>query len=291
MFRGLKPISTSETGRGAAFLNALGAQPRHPFAATDTAVVVAHPDDETGGAGGQLARLRGVTVVHVTDGAPRRMADAQRLGFATHAEYAAARREELRAAMAEAGVAQSALVSLEVADQEAPHQLVAIARRLAAIFAERRIAIVLTHPYEGGHPDHDATAFGVHAACALLAGEGRLRPAVVEMASYHAGPGGGMVAQEFPEAAGFELILHLDDEDWARKQRMLSAHGTQQATQPPFNSRFERFRSAPEYDFGALPNGGHLFYEQFDWGMTGARWQTLAASALRELGAGASGQS
>ncbi len=34
-------------------------------------VVVAHPDDETIGAGALLARLRDVRVVHVTDGAPR----------------------------------------------------------------------------------------------------------------------------------------------------------------------------------------------------------------------------
>jgi LmbE family N-acetylglucosaminyl deacetylase len=275
-----------EPGRAGAFLSALGAQPRHPFAATDTALVVAHPDDETGIAGGQLSRLRGVTVVHVTDGAPRNREDARRHGFAGHEDYAAARARELAAAMAEAGLSERALVNLGVADQQAALQLAGIARWLAALFAERRIGVVVTHPYEGGHPDHDATAFAVHAACALAGREG-VRPGVVEAASYHAGPDGAMVAQEFPAPdSGFELILHLDQEAWARKQRMLSAHVTQQATLAAFASRFERFRAAPAYDFTALPNGGRLFYEQFDWGMTGARWRELAAAALRELGLG-----
>jgi N-acetylglucosamine malate deacetylase 2 len=44
------------------------------------AVVVAHPDDETIGCGAILRRLPLVRLVHVTDGAPRDMIDAVRLG-------------------------------------------------------------------------------------------------------------------------------------------------------------------------------------------------------------------
>ncbi|MBV9250682.1 MAG: hypothetical protein JO227_15715, partial [Acetobacteraceae bacterium] len=36
-----------------------------------SAVVVAHPDDETVGAGASLRLFRDLTLVHVTDGAPR----------------------------------------------------------------------------------------------------------------------------------------------------------------------------------------------------------------------------
>jgi hypothetical protein len=43
-------------------------------------LVVAHPDDEVVGVGGQLARLMGVRLLHVTDGAPRNLLDAQAAG-------------------------------------------------------------------------------------------------------------------------------------------------------------------------------------------------------------------
>jgi hypothetical protein len=47
--------------------------------------------------------------------------------------------------------------------------------------------IVFTHPYEGGHPDHDFTAFAVHAACRLTKST---KSVIAEFASYNAGPMG-----------------------------------------------------------------------------------------------------
>ena len=55
----------------------------------DMMLVVAHPDDETIGFGGHLRRLRRLTIVHVTDGAPRDLRDAGRCGFASADAYAA----------------------------------------------------------------------------------------------------------------------------------------------------------------------------------------------------------
>ena len=269
--------------RTARFLDGLRSRARIP--AEHVAVVVAHADDETIGVGAQLPRLPGISIVHVTDGAPRNMADARRYGFETAEAYAAARAAELRAAMALAGVPAEALINLGCSDQEAALHLVELARRLADIFAERRIDLVLTHPYEGGHPDHDATAFAVHAASALRAPDATI--AVVEMAFYHAGTA-GMVAQRFvPEPDAPETLISLDAGDRALKARMLAAHATQAETLAAFSLDAERFRPAPRYDFGALPNGGNLHYARYDWGMTGERWLELAKQARETLGLGA----
>ena len=48
----------------------------------------------------------------------------------------------------------------------------------------------------------------------------------------------------------------------------------------------EKLRPAPPYDFTTAPHEGHLFYENFDWGMTGGRWRALAESALADLRVG-----
>ncbi len=129
--------------------------------------VVAHADDETIGLGAQLPRMPGIRIVHVTDGAPRNLVDARRKGFATAEEYAAARRRELEAAAALAGVPRIRLISLGVADQDAAFNLVPLARRIAELIEREGFEVVLTHAYEGGHPDHDATAFAANAAARI----------------------------------------------------------------------------------------------------------------------------
>ena len=248
-------------------------------------MIVAHPDDETIGIGGQLSRMDGVTILHVTDGAPRGMSDAAAHGFATPEAYAAARRSELEAAMAIAGIPPGALVSLGIADQDASNRLVEITTRTAGEIEVRGIEIVVTHAFEGGHPDHDATAFAVHAAARRLERSGRA-PAIVEVPLYHLGLTGWTVQRFVIEAEGCpEVIVELDAEQRRRKQAMLDAHVTQRQVLSRLAADVERFRLAPTYDFGILPNEGRLLYDLYGWGMTGARWHALARAALAELAA------
>ena len=248
-------------------------------------VIGAHPDDEVIGAGALLARLPDAAVVHVTDGAPRNESDAHAAGFAGWAEYGAARRREAEAALALAGLALERLTGLGIADQQATHNLAALAQRLAGLLQEGGFAVAITHAYEGGHPDHDATALAVHAACRLIEAQGETAPRLVEMAGYHA-LGGRFTAGMFIARAdaGPTATVVLDAAERRLKRRMLDCHATQRAVLTPFTVDVERFRAAPRYDFRLPPHPGLLHYDTQPWGTTGEHWRGLAQAALGQLG-------
>jgi N-acetylglucosamine malate deacetylase 2 len=248
-------------------------------------VIAAHPDDEVIGAGVLLARLQEARVLHVTDGAPRNERDAHAGGFAGWAEYAAARHREAEDALALAGIGADRVHGLGIPDQQATTEIVDVAKRLAEFLAAGTFDCVITHAYEGGHPDHDAVACAAHAASRILERAGQRRPALVEMALYH-GLGNAFVAGTFIALWEAEPVASfaLDPEARDLKRRMLACHRSQRAVLAPFGVEIERFRRAPGYDFRLPPHPGTLNYERHDWGMTGERWRALARAALEELG-------
>ncbi len=250
------------------------------------ALVVAHPDDETLAAGGSLHLFRRLLLIHVTDGAPRGLGDAAREGFDSPAAYAAARTRELDAALALSG-ASPERVSLGIADQEATAAVPAIAARLRELFSAHGIRSVLTHCYEGGHPDHDAVAMAVHASGAE----------VFEFAGYHADADGRLESGSFlapsPSGRGLgegsprrqaltptlsrgereqEAVVMLQTDELRRKRAMLACFRTQHEILSRFDPAIERFRRAPRYDFSEPPHPGRLLYEEWGW-MTGTAWR------------------
>lgn len=248
-------------------------------------IVAAHPDDESIGAGSRLWQLTRTYVVHVTDGAPRDPNVARRYGFATREEYAEARRLELQEAMKLAGVPDSRLVWLGYTDGEASLRLVDLVLDIAQLIDEHRPEIVVTHPYEGGHTDHDAAAFAVHLACGILKREGVQPPAVLEMASYH-DRDGHRVLQQFIPHAGADLEqreIVLPNHDRVRKERMFASFYTQQGVLREFNSAIERYRPAPRYLFTRPPHPGRLNYEKYGDAHRGEWWRENAESALSKL--------
>ena len=249
-------------------------------------MIVAHADDEIIGAGNRLARMpdaerRRVAIACLTDSAPRDPHFARDAGFETREQYADARRLERAAALEIAGILPGQIHDFRFTDQESCLHLVEITGRISDLVRRHRPSLILTHPYEGGHPDHDAAAFAVRQALNEM--DPRQRPALMEFASYHAGPEGLETGTFIPHDACPEVVDQLTPAEQSRKQAMFDCHRTQAQVLADFGVTEERFRPAPEYDFIQPPHAGTLHYERLNWGISGEQWREQARQALELL--------
>jgi LmbE family N-acetylglucosaminyl deacetylase len=241
-------------------------------------VLAAHPDDETIGASMLLARFPQSFVVFLTDGAPRDTALWSAGVNGSREDYASTRRDEAFRALAYAGVSSERVFWLGGVDQEAAFEIVPLGERLAKLVSEICPSVVVTHAYEGGHPDHDSAA--VVAKIAVSALDDKIRPALVEMTSYHARDGRCATGEFLDSDASHEVCFELSSDDRNRKRKMMDAYASQRLVLENFAVDRERLRLAPEYNFGEPPHSGKLWYECMGWTMTGARWRVLATAAV-----------
>lgn len=250
-----------------------------------TMVVAAHQDDEVIGVGARLPRLKSdVLIVHITDGAPRDLKNAIEAGFSIREQYAAARQAEVREALELAGLVADQSITIGCPDQEATLQMVSLTRRMVELFDAYKPEIVVTHSYEGGHTDHDATAFAVQGAWRMLRDAGAKVPAVLEMTSYHLRTGDRTFFEFLPWAEGEIWTVTLSAEERELKREMFRRFRSQWSVVRRFPLQVERFRQAPAYDFTEPPAPGLLDYERFDVALRGEKWREYARDALKELG-------
>lgn len=240
------------------------------------AVIAAHADDETIGIGTRLARFERLTLIHITDSAPRDARDAAAAGFADPAAYAAAREAELAHALQALGATPERRLRYGVPDQEAIWRLGEIVDRLAEDLVGQAASI--THAYEAGHPDHDATALAVALACRRL---GRKAPLRIEFAGYHLGPDGPVFGRFRPAIGSAGCELPLSTCEVRTKQAAIGCFRSQAATLAQFPLGPERLRPAPAYRFDR-PAGPPL-YESWGLQPRQAEWCVAARHALEPV--------
>jgi LmbE family N-acetylglucosaminyl deacetylase len=242
-------------------------------------MVVAHPDDEAIGAGGQMHRFENLTLVVGTDGAPPDGRDLARTGHASVDAYAKTRRAELTQALEALQLSDHSVIRLDLPDGELIYAVNVLVAILADVFERNEIDVAMTHAYEGGHPDHDALALAVQ----LAARRCTHPPSIVEMPYYHAGPH-GWVLQSFPEGDPAAVRVRLDNDSWARKCAMLDAHRSQAELLAGFRQPLETFRLAPAHDFMQPPRAGRWLYEQVAPTLHPEAWLARARAAIAAEG-------
>src|SRR5262249_22083245 len=157
-----------------------------PWKSSRMLVIAAHHDDETVGTGALLYHRKAVSVIHVTDGAPLDGKDSRAAGFTSREEYAQARKREAEDALAIASMGPSSIIRLEFFDQSVCFRLSELVAALLQIFEQLEPDSVMTHAYEGGHPDHDSVAFAARMASDIYNQQPGSAPlSLCEYAGYH----------------------------------------------------------------------------------------------------------
>lgn len=264
----------------------------NPTAADSPRVIIlsAHPDDETIGASYVLGHISDCAVVYLTDGAPRDPRWRSPHVNGPREVYARTRVEEAASALALVGVPAARIMFLGAVDQEAIYEVQRLTTDLSQLVQSIQPDVIITHPYEGGHPDHDTAALVARLALRNAEQRSGWSPDLLEMTSYHAVDGHRISGEFLPspripeQAALRSLTLNLSASDRVTKARMLGSYVSQWHVLSEFPLEPERLRVAPLYDFSQPSHAGQLWYECLQWPLTGTKWREMANAAVAQFG-------
>lgn len=196
----------------------------HGASSLHVLVLAAHPDDDIIGVGGSLDRPARVDVVFLTDGA---------LGAWSHgqspADYKATRRLEARSALRSTGANLGTLTLFDFRDGALSQDLIPATRQVSSLLWQLRPDVVITHAFEGGHPDHDATRFIAGAALDTVRRQNfaAASPELLEMTGYHSpSSGGGMEVGTFL-VGDKGTLMGLGRQELQRRRSALNEHASQ----------------------------------------------------------------
>lgn len=213
-----------------------------------TLVIIAHPDDESIGCGILLQRIATASVFACTDGAPSIARLWHGKGYHTREEYARKRASEFHAAL-EISAVRHKYVMTDIPDQMLHRYLQQASTHIEQHVDRTSPDAILTHAYEGGHPDHDACAFLAHWI------GGKFSIPVWEMPFYHRRDAKSpLIYQRFLPAPQDEILLSPSPAEIHKKECMLRQHKTQADVISQFDKTRELFRPQPSYDFTVSPN-------------------------------------
>lgn len=236
------------------------ARPKAPLG--QTMVLVAHPDDETGGCGGLLQRLWDPLVVFATDGTPQDQFFW--LQYGSRRNYSRVRRQEAAAALAVAGIRRLEFLdgdsgSQRFCDQYLYRAIPHLFKAISELIRRHSPEAMLVPAYEGGHPDHDVLSFigWLVRRC--------LRLPVWEMPLYHRSDSGMLVRQRFREVDGTERCLPLSSVEVRTRTAMIACYRSQRDLAHFVVTPVECVRPQHDYDYSRPPHSGRLNYQMWDW--------------------------
>ncbi len=173
---------------------------------------------------------------------------------------------ELDRALDALGVRPRARLAYGLTDQETIFRLPELVERLGRDLAS--CDAVVTHAYEGGHPDHDTAAAAVQMAAAAVR---------FEFAGYHARAGALRTGQFHPSPFAPERIVETSDADRRARAAALACHASQAEPLARLAFAPERIRLAPAYDLRSPPPNGEALYDRWGLSLTSADWRAIVA--------------